>query len=332
MNRAKLSFIRNGAQRFVKLDLELLQQHYHVTDCYLAARKDINPIQTWQQVKESDCLVCWFASWHSFLPALFARVLNKPFILITGGYDVANMPEVGYGNQTYGLKKWISRLGLQLASQLVAFSHFSREEAVRNVGVRREQVEVIYLGIPDTFGELPCMPRKAIALTVGNVWVENLQRKGHEFFVRAAPRLAKMAFVLAGECEPQALAYLKPLASPNVTFTGYLTAPALLEHYRQASVYVQASLHEGFGLSVAEAMLAGCIPAVTRAGALPEVVGETGIYLQDTTPAALAEGIRCAVEIGDERHRKQARERILQAFALERRQQALYSLIDELVA
>ena len=36
--------------------------------------------------------------------------------------------------------------------------------------------------------------------------------------------------------------------------------------YAEDSVYVQPSLHEGFGLSVAEAMSAGCVPVVTSAG------------------------------------------------------------------
>ena len=55
-------------------------------------------------------------------------------------------------------------------------------------------------------------------------------------------------------------------APPNVTLTGWVEEDELDALYRRAAVYVQASRHEGFGLSVAEAMLAGDIPVVTARG------------------------------------------------------------------
>ena len=70
---------------------------------------------------------------------------------------------------------------------------------------------------------------------------------------------------------------------------------------------MQASLHEGFGLSLAEAMLAGAVPVVTSAGALPEVVGDTGVTIAEPTPAAVAGGVRAALELGPEAGLRRAR-------------------------
>ena len=61
---------------------------------------------------------------------------------------------------------------------------------------------------------------------------------------------------------------------------------------RRASVYVQASWHEGFGMAVAEAMLAGCVPVVRDAGAMPEVVGDAGVLIAGSEPEQIAEGVR----------------------------------------
>ena len=62
-------------------------------------------------------------------------------------------------------------------------------------------------------------------------------------------------------------------------FTGWLSDEELQDLYRRASVYVQASRHEGFGLAVAEAMLAGCVPVVMNVTAMPEVVGDAGVLI-----------------------------------------------------
>ena len=57
-------------------------------------------------------------------------------------------------------------------------------------------------------------------------------------------------------------------------------------------MYVQASRHEGFGLAVAEAMLAGCVPVVMNVTAMPEVVGDAGVLIESQEPAAVADGVR----------------------------------------
>ncbi len=88
--------------------------------------------------------------------------------------------------------------------------------------------------------------------------------------------------------------------------------------YRRAAVYVQASRHEGFGLAVAEAMLAGCVPVVMNVTAMPEVVGDAGVLIESQEPDAVAAGIRRALELGPDAARR-ARERILTSFPMESR-------------
>jgi glycosyltransferase involved in cell wall biosynthesis len=98
-------------------------------------------------------------------------------------------------------------------------------------------------------------------------------------------------------------------------------------------VYVQPSRHEGFGLSVAEAMLAGCVPVVSAAGALPEVVGDAGIVLATEAPGArdVAEGIRRGLS-SDDSARERARRRVLERFPLGTRAERLAEVIDEAIA
>src|SRR5205823_8232695 len=128
-------------------------------------------------------------------------------------------------------------------------------------------------------------------------------------FVEAARELPDVEFVLAGLWKDDAIERLRALASPNVRFTGWLERPELDRLFRQAATYVQPSHHEGFGLAVAEAMLAGCVPVVTAAGALPEVVGDAGVQVPSDQPADVADGIRRALEAGPDAPAR-ARERV----------------------
>lgn len=325
----RILFVHNGRTPFVQTDLDELRKLYSVTECYVRSRW-LNPAAIWHQVTTHDLVFGWFASWHTFLPFMFARLLAKPSVLIIGGYDVANLPEIGYGHQRGGIKKWLSRMTMRFATDLITISDYSQGEAVRNAAVPEKRVRAVYLGVPDPFGSLPQASRERVVVTVGNVDRSNLWRKGHEPFVRTAALMPDANFVLVGHWKDDAVEYLRSIATPNVTFTGHLNAEALLDCYLKAAVYVQASAHEGFGLSVAEAMLAGCIPVVTRAGSLPEVAGEHGVYVSAPQPAMIAQAIERAFAYPEEA-RASTRKHILHRFPIQRRGEQLEQLIAPLL-
>lgn len=325
-SNTKLLFIHNAPTNFVKLDLQILQTHYKVTEFYIRSWKQA-PWSIWRSVQQADILFGWFASWHTFLPFLFARLLQRPAFLVIGGYDVANLPEIGYGHQRGGVKKWISRMTIQLATQLITNSHYSLEEIKLNLGKTRPDIAVIHHGVPDLFSDLLITSRRRMVLTVGNVDQANLHRKGHELFVQAAAFLPDVEFVLVGHWKDKAIDYLKSIAPVNVTFTGWVDQQEWLGYYTGASVYVQASAHEGFGMSVAEAMLAGCIPVVSCAGSLPEVIGDVGIQLDSRQPEDWANAILQALNF-PAIERQRARQRVLNEFPLVKRSTTLCQLIS----
>ena len=110
--------------------------------------------------------------------------------------------------------------------------------------------------------------------------------------------------------------YFTPNKSPNPVLTmGYTS--------------VQASIHEGFGYSVAEAMLCECVPVTSRKAALPEVVGNCGLYVDDLNPQSVANKIKEALasDLGQE-----ARARIMQEFPLEKRREALLAEVGKVMS
>jgi glycosyltransferase involved in cell wall biosynthesis len=264
---------------------------------------------------------------------MLARLIGRPTVLVIGGFDTARLPDIDYGLQVRPVMGRVSRWVMRHATRLVTNSDYSRREIEANVGIPSHQVEVIYHGVPDPFGALPPGGRERVALTVGIVEQRNLERKGLRAFVRAASLLPDVEFVVAGKWMDASVDELRAIAPDNVTFTGWVEQDELEALYRRASVYVQASRHEGFGLSVAEAMLAGCIPVVSGAGALPEVVGDAGIVLapEVVDVAELADGIRRGLALEDST-REQARRRILERFPLSARGERLGKVIEEALA
>ena len=121
--------------------------------------------------------------------------------------------------------------------------------------------------------------------------------------------------------------YGKPLP-PNLTLVGEVPYARLGEYLASSKVYLQLSRHESFGCSVAEAMLFRCIPVVTNATALPEVVGDCGITITSLDPRAVSEAIARALALGSEEGER-ARQRILSHFSLGQRRDALLQIIDE---
>jgi glycosyltransferase involved in cell wall biosynthesis len=79
-------------------------------------------------------------------------------------------------------------------------------------------------------------------------------------------------------------------------------------------------------------MLAGCVPVVTRAGALPEVVGDIGVQVDvPAEPGALAAATREALARGAGAGAA-ARERVLSEFSLDARAAALHGLVERALA
>jgi glycosyltransferase involved in cell wall biosynthesis len=320
MTPARILFVHNQPQSFIRIDLALLRERWEVEERF-ERRRRVDPAAVWARVSKADLVFCWFASWHSLLPALCARMQRKPCIVVVGGYDTANLPQIGYGSQRGGVRRAVARAIIRAASHLIVNSESARSEAVANAGAPDAKITVIYHGIPpiDPPG---ASQRSRIALTVGGVWRENLYRKGLLPFAQAAKLLPDWQFIVVGRWE-DGIDALRAAADVNVALTGFLDDAALAETYRRASVYVQASLHEGFGMSLAEAMSAGCIPVGTRIGAIPEVMGDTGVYT-DPDPEAIA---RAVVE-AHQRDRLPPRARVLEQFSIARRRSALHALIE----
>jgi len=322
----KIAYIYNSMTTFMRQDLDILSQVYEIQ----AVDFQIRPsavAQLTRAVMESDIVFCWFAGRHALLAVMLAKLFHKKSIVITGGYDVANMPEIEYGSMYCEPTRSMVRLIVNLADRIVAFSKSSQEELICNTGVNKHKARMIYIGVPDENTYLSTR-KEPMVLTAGNVNWSNLKRKGMEPFVRAAGLLPDIPFILAGKWEDGSIEYLQKIATNNVKFSGFISRMELFDNMRRAKVYVQASAHEGFGLALAEAMLWGCIPVVTNRGSLPEVTGGIGVTVPFDDVPALAQGIEHALGLDTDISQK-ARQHVITNFSLEERRNKLLKVVQE---
>ncbi len=99
---------------------------------------------------------------------------------------------------------------------------------------------------------------------------------------------------------PALAAYARALAAyaaelgiaDAVTFSGHVDEAGLEAAYGAADVVVVASEHEGFCLPAVEAMARGVPVVAYREGALPEVLGDAGVLVDDKSPATIAAAVR----------------------------------------
>jgi len=79
----------------------------------------------------------------------------------------------------------------------------------------------------------------------------------------------------------------------HIQYLGRLPKKELYYIFRNASIFLFPSYHEGFGIPCLEAMQFGVPLIATRTSAIPEIVGEVGILIEDyMSPRAWADHIK----------------------------------------
>jgi len=317
----KIALIYYDFSSFVRQDEEILARHFEVTRVNYRRPTDIFKILV--SVLKCDASFSWFASGHSFVAVLFSKLLGKKSIVIAGGYDVACIPEINYGQFTLSrAKRFMTAFSLRYADLILAVSEFTQKEVLRWAQPKKNLV--IHNGI-DTKRFQAEGEKEDLVITVGGVSRSNLLRKGLETFVKSASLVPEARFVVIGKEQDDSINHLRSIASTNVSFTGFVTDQELLLWYQRARVYVQVSAYESFGMSLAEAMLCECVPVVTERGALPEVTGGTGYYVPYGDDMATAEGIRKALRSDNG---ALARKRIENNFSQKERERALIKMVN----
>ena len=293
--KLNILFFHKQNSSFIQQDKEILSKHYNVTDFHYTGISCIPRLIL--SLRKVDCIYCWFISIHTFILTALTR---KPKILVAGGYDVANVPSINYGLARKRSTKFLVSYCLKRATSVLAVSKSNQKELKDNYKYHKSTV--IYNCI-DTDYFNPKSPKdKNLIITTGAINNVTLDRKGiRHVFTTAVHSFNKglpYNFVVIGKIDPKINTIIEHMktTAPNLTFTDYISKEDLLSYYQEAKIYLQLSEHEGFGLSVIEALACNCIPIVSNKYALPEVIDGLGHTVDNQNITQIIETIDTAIQ------------------------------------
>lgn len=341
----KLLYLSPQPSTFIRKDVEFLSQHYLVVEHhFLMDGKVLLPLMFLKQklfllthVSRAEAIVVMFGGYHSFLPALMARILGKPCHIILGGTDCASYPSVRYGTFRKPLQGWFTAMSYRLCSTLLPVhrSLIAQQNSFYTVdgesqgcsafvpGLRTPFVEIVNGFEADRWTVGEKTPRSFI--TVGYFDSEDrLKLKGVDLMVEMARRFPDCSFTVVGVGQKGLLPEL-----PNLRAVGKVTHIELSQLFASHRFYMQLSISEGFPNAICEAMLSGCVPIGSDVSAIPEIIGDTGFLLrkrnvdllEQLMHAALASPQQDALGL-------RARQRIAERYPMDQRGQKLLSVLQ----
>lgn len=220
---------------------------------------------------------------------------------------------------------------------LITISESTKSDLVALYHVNPDRIRVVPLGGGEPATRTMAPASRLAELGVNGPFVLQVGRietkKNQAAALAAVEGLDGVTLVVAGPERDAALA-ARLRASPRCRVLGRVDQPTLELLYKHAEVVVVPSLHEGFGLPVLEAMARGKVVVAAAGSALPEVGGDTALYVDDPSDSA-AIGKVLAIALGDQSLRvklgRAARVRAAK-FTWDRCAAGVISVIRELVA
>ena len=201
------------------------------------------------------------------------------------------------------LRRWYGFLRMQgrvarRARRIMTPSEASKRDIARDFGVDPERMRVILLGVDDGFvpPTEPRVPGRIMAMASADAPMKGIATLLEAFAKLRTERDVELVLVTKPQAGGRTEKLIEKLAiGDSVRFAHGLSEVDLVTLMGSAEVACVPSLYEGFSLPTAELMACATPLVVSRAGAIPEVVGPDGLCADLVTPGDVGE-LKLALE------------------------------------
>jgi glycosyltransferase involved in cell wall biosynthesis len=292
----------------------------------------------WEQV--SVPLIAWgMGADIVFSPANYGPVFARNHVILLSNAVSVIQLTAKMGQLLY----WLMLSGATLVSLLtakraIAVSNYAKKLlSFRFSAYLGKKIRVVYHGTHRVKPDKVYSPKPgANLLAVSDIYIQ----KNYHTLLHALAILIKrhpeLRLDIAGrEIDHTYTQSLRTLTrqleiEENVTFRGHVNTDELMELYQGCKVFVFPSTVETFGLSLLEAMAAGAPIACSNKAAMPEVLGDTGLFFDPDNKNNMADTIekllsddRLRLKMG-EKARRRAR-----SFSWKNSARQTYSVLKE---
>ncbi len=257
----------------------------------------------------SDFKIVHFPYFEPFFPSLPTLASKKTVVTV---HDLT--PIVFKSHFPSGLKgslRWqFQKRKLKNVDAIITDSYSSKEDIKKIVGIPDKKISVTYLAASNDFSPINSDQEKNkikkkfklpdnFLLYVGDVtWNKNLPaivsavKKTNKTLVMVGKALVDTHFDKSNPWNKDLIKIHSEIDNDNRFLSlGFVSNSELNMLYNCASGLIMASIYEGFGLPVLEAMQAGCAVVSSSGGSLREVVKDSAILVNERSIDSISEGI-----------------------------------------
>lgn len=222
----------------------------------------------------------------------------------------------------YGFLRMQGRVARRIGTVLSP-SESSARDIVTDFGVDRSRIRVVPLGVDDVFRPPaePRVPGRIVAMASADTPMKGIATLLEAFAKLRTERDVELLLVSKPKPGGETERIVDRLGIADwVRFVHGISDEELAATVGSAEVACVPSLYEGFSLPTVEAMACGTPLVVSRAGAIPEVVGPDGLCADLVAPGDVGELVHALDALLDDPERRErmgraGRERALAEFS-----------------